>query len=311
MKIFKMLLFFLKRWRLFTSLIMKIFLRMTGAKIGKNVYISISSKILGNKITIGNDSKILEKVKIKGNEINIGSGVIISANSLITGKSNLSIGNTSYLGKKSRIDLSRDVTIGKDVGFGENSVIWTHGYFPPYDEGYPVTYSPVLIDDGAWVSTNIIVLPGVSIGKNVIVGAGSVITKNVDNGYIIAGNPAKVIKKTQSILHNKSFTESMAKILSDFNKDKIIEIINKEKTLEIKYTDYSVFVIENDSIEINEINKNKKNIVFTKDCSNEFLYNINVSCFDFNKRTSTRSKYKHIKRIRDHLRNFGVRYLIS
>ena len=63
------------------SFVMKI-LRLVGAKIGKNVYISFSARIVGEKIVIGNDTKILEKVKIKAKEINIGSGVIISSNSI-------------------------------------------------------------------------------------------------------------------------------------------------------------------------------------------------------------------------------------
>ncbi|MEO0058899.1 MAG: hypothetical protein RLZZ312_546, partial [Bacteroidota bacterium] len=40
-----------------------------------------------------------------------------------------------------------------------------------------------------------IILPGVTIGSGVTVGAGSVVTKNVPDNVLVAGNPAKVIRK--------------------------------------------------------------------------------------------------------------------
>lgn len=42
-----------------------------------------------------------------------------------------------------------------------------------------------------------IVLPNVTIGRGVTIGAGSVITKNVPDFVVVAGNPAKVIKKIE------------------------------------------------------------------------------------------------------------------
>jgi acetyltransferase-like isoleucine patch superfamily enzyme len=142
-----------------------------------------------------------------------GKNTIISANSLITGNYNLTIGDKSYIGKKVHINLSRDVKTGNDVGVGENTVIWTHGYYPPADKGYPVTYKPVEIKDNSWVSTNIIILPGVVIGENVIVGAESVVTKSVTENKIIAGNPAQVIKEVETILSKENFLTLIRNVL--------------------------------------------------------------------------------------------------
>jgi serine acetyltransferase len=41
------------------------------------------------------------------------------------------------------------------------------------------------------------VLPGVTIGRGVTVGAGSVVTKNVEDFCVVAGNPARVIRRIQ------------------------------------------------------------------------------------------------------------------
>ena len=56
---------------------------------------------------------------------------------------------------------------------------------------------PITIGDNVWIGVNAIILPGVKIGHNCIIAAGAVVTKsfNEDN-LVIAGNPAKIINRT-------------------------------------------------------------------------------------------------------------------
>lgn len=51
------------------------------------------------------------------------------------------------------------------------------------------------IKKGASIGSSVTILCGLTIGENAIVGAGSVVTKNVEPGSIVAGNPAKPIRK--------------------------------------------------------------------------------------------------------------------
>ena len=54
----------------------------------------------------------------------------------------------------------------------------------------------IKIKDGAWIGAGAIVLPGVTVGRKSIVGAGAVVTKDVPDYTIVAGNPAKMIGRS-------------------------------------------------------------------------------------------------------------------
>lgn len=59
----------------------------------------------------------------------------------------------------------------------------------------PGQTAPVIIDEGAWIGDSAIVCKGVHVGKNSIVGAGAVVCKDVPDNVVVAGNPARVVKK--------------------------------------------------------------------------------------------------------------------
>lgn len=52
-----------------------------------------------------------------------------------------------------------------------------------------------LVKKGASIGSSVTLLCGVTVGENAIVGAGSVVTKDVPANTIVAGNPAKVLRK--------------------------------------------------------------------------------------------------------------------
>lgn len=58
-----------------------------------------------------------------------------------------------------------------------------------------VSTTPVVIEDDVWIGANAVVLPGVKIGNHSVVAAGAVVTKDVPPHSIVAGVPAKIIKK--------------------------------------------------------------------------------------------------------------------
>jgi acetyltransferase-like isoleucine patch superfamily enzyme len=74
-----------------------------------------------------------------------------------------------------------------------NLTTLNHDFNPENRSG---TYAkPIHIKKNAWIGIAATILPGVTVGENSIVGAGSVVTKDVPDNSIVAGNPAKFIKR--------------------------------------------------------------------------------------------------------------------
>lgn len=59
----------------------------------------------------------------------------------------------------------------------------------------PEMTKAITIGNDVWVAGGAIILPGVTIGDGCTIGAGSVVTRNVESYTVVAGNPAKVIRR--------------------------------------------------------------------------------------------------------------------
>jgi len=55
--------------------------------------------------------------------------------------------------------------------------------------------APVTIGHNVWIGGRAVINPGVTIGDNVVIGSGTVVIRDVPSDVVIAGNPARIIKK--------------------------------------------------------------------------------------------------------------------
>ena len=55
----------------------------------------------------------------------------------------------------------------------------------------------IVIEDGAWIGAGAIILPNVVVGARSVVGAGSVVTRSVPPGCVVAGNPARLLRRLE------------------------------------------------------------------------------------------------------------------
>lgn len=92
-------------------------------------------------------------------------------------------------------NFSAQIILGKGVYIAPNVGIITANH-DVNDLKKHVDGKNVVIGTNSWIGMNSVILPGVKLGEKTVVGAGSVVTKSFEEGNIvIAGNPARVIKK--------------------------------------------------------------------------------------------------------------------
>lgn len=87
------------------------------------------------------------------------------------------------------IRIDEDVKIGPRV----NLITENHGLAP--DERHILTSHGIHIKRNVWIGAAATIMPGVTIGENSVVAAGAVVTRNVPDNIVVAGVPAKVIKR--------------------------------------------------------------------------------------------------------------------
>ncbi|TWP29441.1 sugar O-acetyltransferase [Apibacter muscae] len=87
------------------------------------------------------------------------------------------------------------ITLEDGVFIGPNVSLITENHAEEPHLRHNVYTKPIYIKQNAWVGAGAIILPGITIGENAIVAAGSIVTKNVADNTIVAGNPAKPIRK--------------------------------------------------------------------------------------------------------------------
>lgn len=95
------------------------------------------------------------------------------------------------------IVIEDGVLIGPGVHFYTNNHEFNDETKPIIEQGYPTpnTNDSIVVQRGSWIGAGTIVLPGVTIGRNAVVGAGSVVTRDVPAFTVVAGNPARILKR--------------------------------------------------------------------------------------------------------------------
>jgi lipopolysaccharide O-acetyltransferase len=158
---------------------------------GKSSWILRPRRIRGIKfIGIGNNTQILK-------------GSWIEAIDSYAGEKftpNITIGNNVYIGQNACITCIDSVKIGDGCVLSEQVYISdsSHGYDP--NGGLIMkqklsSKGPVTIDNDTFIGYRAVITPGVHLGQRCIVGANSVVTKSFPEFSMVAGVPAKLIKR--------------------------------------------------------------------------------------------------------------------
>lgn len=124
---------------------------------------------------------------------------------------NVRLGSNVQLNHNCTIIDSCLVFIGSRTLVGPNVSFYggTHPLDPQLRNGTrgPETGQEIHVGEDCWFGGGAIVLPGVTIGRGSSVGAGSVVTKDVPPFHVVAGNPARIIRKIETAMSEATSEE--------------------------------------------------------------------------------------------------------
>lgn len=135
--------------------------------------------------------------------ISISDNVYIGHNSILKGyhQNELYIDRDVWIGQYCFIHSAGGVTIGRGAGLGPFVKIITsfHKEENPFEPviNQDLIMKEVFLGCGCDIGVGAVLLPGVKIGDGAIVGAGSVVTHDVPDYHVVAGNPARILRKRE------------------------------------------------------------------------------------------------------------------
>lgn len=133
----------------------------------------------------------------------IREGAHIHKNAVVMMGAVINIG--AVVGEGTMIDMN--AVLGARAQVGNNCHIGAGSVIAGVLE--PPSKEPVKIEDDVMVGANAVVLEGVTVGKGAVIAAGSVVTEDVPAGAVVAGSPAKIVKKKDEK------TEAKTELLDD------------------------------------------------------------------------------------------------
>ncbi|MGL5382960.1 MAG: DapH/DapD/GlmU-related protein [Culicoidibacterales bacterium] len=151
-------------------------------KVGKLSYIGKPLLVNGKNIILGQKVRILPGMRIETH----GDGKIEIAD-------NTSIGNHLHIVSGESVKIGKNTTISSSVMITDLNHDYTEIDVHIMNQKHIL--NPVTIGDNCFIGSGAKILPGTILGKQCIVGANAVVSGIFLDYCVIAGTPAKVIKK--------------------------------------------------------------------------------------------------------------------
>jgi acetyltransferase-like isoleucine patch superfamily enzyme len=160
-------------------------LRRSFASCGPHTYIAFPAYIngqirrlhLGDHVVIGPGSGIWLG---DGADIWVGDGCTVTA--------------AVHLSAAARITIGRSVLMARNVSIVDNQHSTSDPSRAILEQGLD-RVAPIEIKDGAWLGSNSVILPGVTVGRNAVVGANAVVRQDIPDYATAVGIPARIIQK--------------------------------------------------------------------------------------------------------------------
>jgi putative colanic acid biosynthesis acetyltransferase WcaF len=124
----------------------------------------------------------------------IGRNARISPSVRVWAPWNLTVGDEASIAHEVDCYSVDQITVGSHATVSQYAFLCTASH-DVHDPHMRLTHAPITIGDQAWVCARAFVAPGVHIGSGAVAGACAVVTRDIPDWTIVAGNPAREIKR--------------------------------------------------------------------------------------------------------------------
>jgi maltose O-acetyltransferase len=137
---------------------------------------------------------------LRAGGLKIGRGSLVMGPIRVTGAGDrsgvLSIGSDCVITGHLHVDAGATVRIGNRVYIGHDVALLTvdHEIGPSEQRCAGHDAMPIVIGDGVWIGSRVMILPGVTVADGAVIAAGAVVTRDVPRDTLVAGVPAQVVR---------------------------------------------------------------------------------------------------------------------
>ena len=143
--------------------------------------------------------KNLKIIVSKHCSIVVNGKIRISDNVELQSNGEVIFGNGCGINSYSRIIAFEKIVLGDNVLIAQFVSILDHDHNVEIIDGEITMKNfltkPIEIGSNVWIGDKVTITKGVNIGDNVVIGANSVVTKDIPSNSLVAGVPAKILRK--------------------------------------------------------------------------------------------------------------------
>lgn len=124
----------------------------------------------------------------------VGRGVLLRPSVQVTYPWKVRIGDHAWIGDDAVLYSIDMIVIGAHAVVSQRSYLCA-GYHDVDAPEFPIRGKPVVIEDGAWIATDVFVAPGVTVHRNAVVGARSSVFRDLPPGMVCHGSPCRPVRR--------------------------------------------------------------------------------------------------------------------
>lgn len=122
----------------------------------------------------------------------LAKGAVVYPSARVWAPWNLTVGADTAVDRNVYLYCVAPITLGARVAVSDGAFLCTASHdITRLDT--PLTYKPIVVQDGAWIGAQAYIGPGVTVGEGAVVGARAVVAKDVPAWAVVVGNPARVV----------------------------------------------------------------------------------------------------------------------